>query len=641
MPFDDCIWEKRFQELLQYKEKHGHMIISKSASDGKLRDWVYTQRKARDSMRSDRRKRLNSIDFDWQSVITVQRRWKVNINKLRKIFETRGHCEVHRNDTSLKYWCAEQRRAFQEGTLNVERLDQLNKLKFRWKINEFDREILNSMSSDEVSEPSEGEQDDGEENKDSDIFEPRYCAWAKDMWESKYKKLKRYYDRYGHTCVPVHYDSSLHKWVCRQRELKGEGKLARSRETKLDELSFVYSMKKLPDNERHWYLMLQRLQAFKEQHGHCRVLKNDENDVQLGLWVTEQRRKGASNPAHKVILDKIGFEWAVSDDNAVKSCSGLGKRKHSKISQVAKTRKVNNRDRKNSEVLEVSEVNSKSKAVRDTRASRKAQRRGNNLQNQITNKEELIPEVSTETTADEKVNIKVYKTGTKLVNFFPGHGWFEGTITSISDGKYKVKYSDGDIEEFLQKDFSVDALVELARCHSDLLNLDSNLQQEKDDLTSSESSAIMELQVVPAITPESTPSTTTDADEDTSGNSLQKKVESLLQQLQQADDHLKTELKKQDEMWQQKVTALGANKSLVEDESKPEIEDLERDISVSDEEVTKLKKSLLTLERKCKEKDNRIRQLNQKIAELEQNQFVAGSVGQKILSRLQGKRNST
>jgi CII-binding regulator of phage lambda lysogenization HflD len=68
---------------------------------------------------------------------------------------------------------------------------------------------------------------------------------------------------------------------------------------------------------------------------------------------------------------------------------------------------------------------------------------------------------------------------------------------------------------------------------------------------------------------------------------------------------------------------------------------LEREISVTDEEVTKLKKSLLTLERKCKEKDNRIRQLNQKIAELEQNQFVAGSVGQKILSRLQGKRNST
>jgi hypothetical protein len=642
MPFDDCIWEKRFHELIQYKEKHGHMIISKSASDGKLRDWVYTQRKARDTMRSDRRKRLNSIDFDWQSVITVQRRWKVNYNKLRKISETRGHCEVHRNDTSLKYWCAEQRKAYEKGTLNVERLDQLNMINFRWEMDDFDREILSSMSSDEASEPSDGEDDDSEENKGSDVFEPRFCRWAKEMWESKFKKLKRYYDRYGHTCVPNHYDTSLHKWVCRQRELKGEGRLARSREKRLDELGFVYSMKKLPDNERQWYLMLQKLQAFKEQHGHCRVPINDDSDVHLGLWVAEQRRKGGSNPVQKAILDKIGFEWTVADDDGIKNRPVLGKRKHSELSTVTKARRVNKLTRQNSESREVTKVKTKSIAARDTRSSRNARKTGNELQSDecsVSKNEESITEGPQESDANEKVISKAYKIGTKVINFFPGYGWFEGTITAICDAKYHVLYNDGDTEEFRLDDFSVDALVELAKCHSHLLCLDLNTSHDKDNLIPPESVSDQESKVTPVIIPESTRSTV-DTDKESSRSNHQNNVESLLQQLQQADSHLQNELKKRDEMWQQKIAALSEKNSLIEGESKPEMEEVKQESAVSDEEISKLRKSLLTLERKCKEKDNRIRQLNQKIAELEQNQFVAGSVGQKILNRLQGKMNS-
>lgn len=35
----------------------------------------------------------------------------------------------------------------------------------------------------------------------------------------------------------------------------------------------------------------------------------------------------------------------------------------------------------------------------------------------------------------------------KVRNYFPGHGWFEGTIAAF-DGVYHVRYEDNDEEEY-------------------------------------------------------------------------------------------------------------------------------------------------------------------------------------------------
>ncbi|KAI2502516.1 hypothetical protein MHU86_11948 [Fragilaria crotonensis] len=62
----------------------------------------------------------------------------------------------------------------------------------------------------------------------------------------------------------------------------------------------------------------------------------------------------------------------------------------------------------------------------------------------------------------------VYPLGTKLVNFFPGHGWYSGTIQAVDNHKYTVVYDDGDLEEFLIEGPTMDALVELAKSRSSL-----------------------------------------------------------------------------------------------------------------------------------------------------------------------------
>ena len=62
-------WEARFNELLQYKAKHGDCDVPKRG--GKLGEWASKQRVAykSDSLPQDRINRLNSIGFNW-AVIT-------------------------------------------------------------------------------------------------------------------------------------------------------------------------------------------------------------------------------------------------------------------------------------------------------------------------------------------------------------------------------------------------------------------------------------------------------------------------------------------------------------------------------------------------------------------------------------------
>jgi len=65
--------------------------------------------------------------------------------------------------------------------------------------------------------------------------------------------------------------------------------------------------------ESSWDVNFGKLVKFKEEHGHCRVLRNIQD---LGSWVKEQRKKfaaGKLNPDRASRLDSVGFDWDVFD----------------------------------------------------------------------------------------------------------------------------------------------------------------------------------------------------------------------------------------------------------------------------------------------------------------------------------------
>ncbi len=65
-----------------------------------------------------------------------------------------------------------------------------------------------------------------------------------------------------------------------------------------------------------WESMFRALDAFKKEHGHCRVPANWKKNPQLGRWVAMQRYRhkiGELEQRHVDRLNQAGFVWAPAD----------------------------------------------------------------------------------------------------------------------------------------------------------------------------------------------------------------------------------------------------------------------------------------------------------------------------------------
>ena len=77
-------WEVRFQELVDYKRVHGHCNVPRDyKANPHLGTWIGLQRRTKQTMSEERRKRLNSIGFTWKfrkAYISVP--WEVRFRQL-------------------------------------------------------------------------------------------------------------------------------------------------------------------------------------------------------------------------------------------------------------------------------------------------------------------------------------------------------------------------------------------------------------------------------------------------------------------------------------------------------------------------------------------------------------------------------
>lgn len=62
-------WEQRFSELGSFWEKHGHCDVPRRWPDNPgLRGWVLRQRYRKHTLRADRIRKLDGLNFRWLSV---------------------------------------------------------------------------------------------------------------------------------------------------------------------------------------------------------------------------------------------------------------------------------------------------------------------------------------------------------------------------------------------------------------------------------------------------------------------------------------------------------------------------------------------------------------------------------------------
>ncbi|CAE8659814.1 unnamed protein product, partial [Polarella glacialis] len=215
------------------------------------------------------------------SYLTADARWRLGLAQLIQDKEGRGHCRVpHKHQTSsgfaLGKWVCAQRSARKANKLTAQLVEQLNSLGFVW----------------DAGPPS---------------------------WEQSFQRLKAYKQEHGHAAVPSKYVADdgckLGLWVHNQRQARKGHRSSRldpEQIEQLDSLGFVWDVR-TPSWERNF----QRLEAYKQEHGHAAVPKRyvAGDGCKLGIWVDNQRqaRKGQRSsrldPEQLGQLDSLGFVW--------------------------------------------------------------------------------------------------------------------------------------------------------------------------------------------------------------------------------------------------------------------------------------------------------------------------------------------
>lgn len=127
-------WEEGFAELEKFKAREGHLRVPQRFQTERvsLGSWVGKQRQDKDTMRSDRKQRLDAIGFIWDPRAAA---WEEGLSALEKFKAREGHCLVpakHVEDGfKLGFWVRNQRA--NRSALSQARRLRLEALGFAWR----------------------------------------------------------------------------------------------------------------------------------------------------------------------------------------------------------------------------------------------------------------------------------------------------------------------------------------------------------------------------------------------------------------------------------------------------------------------------------------------------------------------------
>mmetsp|Transcript_30432 Transcript_30432/g.45958 ORF Transcript_30432/g.45958 Transcript_30432/m.45958 type:complete len:198 (-) Transcript_30432:1069-1662(-) len=128
-------WEVRFQELVDCKQVHGNCDVSQGYKANKaLGIWVTTQRTKEETIREEKKKRLDSIGFTWKVRDHISVPWEFRFQQLVDYKRVHGNCNVsqgYKPNKALGIWVKTQRK--NKEAMSDKRRKKLNSIGFAWK----------------------------------------------------------------------------------------------------------------------------------------------------------------------------------------------------------------------------------------------------------------------------------------------------------------------------------------------------------------------------------------------------------------------------------------------------------------------------------------------------------------------------
>jgi Helicase associated domain len=155
-PFE-MSWNEGFSNLTVYKNREGHCLVPEGYKENgfPLAEWVSRQRRQKDDLSEERRRKLTQLGFSWNP---FEDAWEEGFRRLDAFKGREGHCRVPNRyvegSFKLGRWVGIQRR--DKGKLSPERLKKLNDLGFIWnaqKANTTDESMTASIQT--QNSPSE------------------------------------------------------------------------------------------------------------------------------------------------------------------------------------------------------------------------------------------------------------------------------------------------------------------------------------------------------------------------------------------------------------------------------------------------------------------------------------------------------
>jgi len=196
-------WEERFAELVVYKQEHGDCLVPAGYANKQLARWVLKQRtnKRKGKLAKERFERLDEIGFGWDP---DEQSWEERFTELVVYEQEHGDCLVPAGyaHKQLAGWIGTQRTDKRKGKLDPEKIERLEAIGFVW-------DALGQV------------------------------------WEERFAELVAYKQEHGDCLVPQTYvNKQLGRWVAKQRGIKIKGQLAKERFERLNEIGFVWHLRK-------------------------------------------------------------------------------------------------------------------------------------------------------------------------------------------------------------------------------------------------------------------------------------------------------------------------------------------------------------------------------------------------------------